>query len=275
MIGNVIPNGTNRHGYPIRSRYDRRRRRDRGSWAARWAGVFLQLGLNRAQVQTRTAQVKQNLDNKVTAIKTYRDNAKQAQTAQSLASVNHKNNRTSHSYQALRTARQNLRTHRRSLVPLEDELRKLRKQSYYWNKVDRAAGSAQTSSASSAAPATNTAPTWDRPQAEDCTLNLDISAFITQINADSNNNLIAFSGTDYGVRTMSETVPQTMNEIMAFINHHASLWVPQRKLKQVPQHRLKQVPQRKLKRVPQRKLKQVRRAPYHRSHPRAPRHIPR
>lgn len=221
IVGNVILNGVNRH--PIRSRYDRRRRQDRGAWAARWADEFLRIGLSRAQVQARVAQVKQNLDNKVTAIKPFRVNVKQAQTAQSLASVNHKNNRSQPTYQALQTARQNLRTHRRSLVPLEDELRKLRKQNYYWNKVDRAADSAQTSSAIGAAPATNTAPTWDHPQAEDRTLNLDISAFRQQINADSNNNLIAFSGTDYGVRTMSETVPQTLNEIMAFINHHASL----------------------------------------------------
>lgn len=223
MLGNVIPNGANRVGYPIRSGYERRRRRDRGSDASRWANEFLQCGLTRPQVQARAAQVKQNLDNKVAAIKTFRDNVKQAQTVQSLASVTYKNTRTTPNYQALKNARQILRGHRRLLVPLEDELRNLRRQHYYWNKVDRSAGSTQTTGAIIAAPAANTAPTWDRPQAEDRTLNLDISAFIQQNNVDSNNNLIAFSGTDYGVRTMSETVPQTLDEIRAFISRYDSL----------------------------------------------------
>jgi hypothetical protein len=174
-------------------------------------------------VQARVAREKRNLDNKVTAIRTYRDNVKQAQTAQSQASVNHKNNRNQTNYAALQNARQILRTHRRLLLPLEDELRKIRRQYYYWNKVERAAGSTQSSSASSAAPVQNTVPTWDRPQAEDRTRNLDITALRQQVITDGNNNLIAFSGTDYGIRTMSETVPQTLGEIRAFIARYDSL----------------------------------------------------
>ncbi|KAF9954539.1 hypothetical protein BGZ65_003950 [Modicella reniformis] len=91
-------------------------------------------------------------------------------------------------YQALRDTRQQLRAKRRLLIPQENELRQLRKEQYYWNKIDRAAGSSQTSTPGRAAPAANTAPTWNRPQAEDRTLNLDISAFIQQNNVDSNNN---------------------------------------------------------------------------------------
>ncbi|KAF9943782.1 hypothetical protein BGZ65_000284, partial [Modicella reniformis] len=40
---------------------------------------------------------------------------------------------------------------------------------------------------------------------------------------DGNSKLIAFANTDYGIRRMSETVPQTLNEISAHFNRYMLL----------------------------------------------------
>ncbi|KAG0006462.1 hypothetical protein BGZ65_007741 [Modicella reniformis] len=212
MTGEVIPHGANRNGFPVRSRYEERKKNmDGGSDASRWAAEF------RASGKTRN-------ETKESEIKPFRKDVSDKQKVQSQASVNLKAGMTG-AYQELQTARVDLRAKRKLLTPREKELQRLRKVSYHWNKMERAAGSSQTTSRTprggSASQAANTAPTWDRPKAEDRTLNLDISALIHA--ADGNSKVIAFAGTDYGVRRMSETVPQTLKEISAHINRYTLL----------------------------------------------------
>lgn len=225
MTGEVIPHGANRNGYPVRSRYEERKKNRGGrSDASRWAAEFLASGKSQNEVQQLATQAKQAVKTKESEIKPFRKDVSDKQMAQSLARVNLKAG-VQGAKQQLQNAQRELRAKRKLLLPREEELQRLRKVSYYWNKMNRAAGTSQsttrTRGGGSASQIANTAPTWDRPTVEDRTLSLDISALIQT--SDGNSKLIAFAGTDYGVRTMSETVPQTLNEIRAHLNRYALL----------------------------------------------------
>ncbi|KAF9150562.1 hypothetical protein DFQ26_001570, partial [Actinomortierella ambigua] len=119
---------------------------------------------------------------------------------------------------------EHLKEERRKLLKLQEELRKLRGQSYYWNKVSQAPRSNLSSSRrSGGGAAKHTVATWGQPTVEDHAQLLDIDDLAKHDeNKDGQypNKHIVFAGTDYGIRTMSETVALTGDEYNTFINRY-------------------------------------------------------
>ncbi|KAF9351026.1 hypothetical protein BGX26_010870 [Mortierella sp. AD094] len=67
-----------------------------------------------------------------------------------------------------------------------------------------------------------TTPTWRHPTVEDSVDNLDISQLLT--NARGGERMVVFGGTDYGLVTMSETAPLSLNKIQTHINRYHLLF---------------------------------------------------
>lgn len=153
------------------------------------------------------------------------------------------------SYSTLRNARQAERIARKSYIPKEKQLRELRQTLYYWNKlydiapvendndgdvemeaaeeeegevdVEEEEGEADVEEGEEdEAQGIGGRISWDRFNFENYTEKLDISAF-----GQNQNSLrqLVFSGTDYGIRKMSETVPQTLAEILVHCNRFQTL----------------------------------------------------
>lgn len=120
-------------------------------------------------------------------------------------------------YGALVVARGALRAKHSELIPQEVNLQRHRKERYYWNKLSKVSTSKRKSN--KASKTQDTVPSWSWPMAEDSVKRLDISKLQK---AQGQDKVIVFAGTDYGIRRMSETVPQTYNEIQAHINR---FWV--------------------------------------------------
>ncbi|KAG0198987.1 hypothetical protein BGX31_004410, partial [Mortierella sp. GBA43] len=220
MTGRVIPHGANRHGHPVRSRYDERKKHKEGrSNAPNWAAEFQASRKSREEVRRIADDFANVVKEKETQIKSFRKDVADMLKARSEASLKVKK-KTEGGYQELRMARSNLRAKRKLLTPREKELQRLRSLSYYWNNVERAASSSARSSGRTVH--TNTIPNWSHPEAEDRTQQLDISQLMN--GTSDGTKLITFAGTDYGIRTMSETVPQTLNEIRTHLNRYSLLY---------------------------------------------------
>ncbi len=123
-------------------------------------------------------------------------------------------------YVALQCARQVVREARTFTMPKEEELRRLRYESYFWNNVLTAAKSNEKkkSTARPVIPPNRTEATWTNHTIEEATEFLDVSKLIN-----SDQGQIVFAGTDYGICKMSVTVPQTVHEIQVHLNRYAAL----------------------------------------------------
>ncbi|KAF9086061.1 hypothetical protein BGX27_003275 [Mortierella sp. AM989] len=231
LTGEVIKHGVDRSGYPVVSRYEERKKDKTSNLENKWKNEFLRRGLTKVETkshaETATAVVKE-LEN---AVKKQRRSVSEKQQLQSLASRRLRDAKgstpQSEAYASLRAARVNVRVDRKVLFPQEAALRQLRKENYYWNKVDKAASSAEDSKDlvdgyTGTTETRVTIPTWAHPATEDKAEYFNISDLIT--NARGKNRLIAFAGTDYGLRTMSETVALTQGQIETHINRYYSLF---------------------------------------------------
>ncbi|KAF9943901.1 hypothetical protein BGZ72_003103, partial [Mortierella alpina] len=121
-------------------------------------------------------------------------------------------------YGVLKQARSSVAIAREAAAPLEMELQNARQSLYDWNKLFNAAkagaGPASTSEV------TLSKATWENPACEDAAEKLDIQDLVTS--SRGGKGVLAFGGTDYGIRTMSESCGLSLEAIEEHINiYHA------------------------------------------------------
>lgn len=225
-MGVVIPNGPLRNGYPVTSEYDKKKKKDKRRKGGRnWTGEFLALDLSEEEAKARLKDVQSRLKEVGTTVKKQTQELSTPETELSDANKKHREfekhvKKTTQSnpllgatYQELKNARGVVREIRTELAPLEAEQRLLTREQYYWQKICKAAESANRNSATAKSAKTEikmTKPTSNHPVAEDFTESMDLSGLT--------DHCLIYSGTDYGLKKMSVTVPMTQTALFTHIN---------------------------------------------------------
>ncbi|KAF9201042.1 hypothetical protein BGZ49_008726 [Haplosporangium sp. Z 27] len=224
LTGTVIPNGPDRSGAPVRSELEHRKKlKIKAPSSNRWHEEFLKSRLGKDTVLQEVKVAVEAVKFAEKEIKGPRKDMREKEQTQNLQSIRVKNQEPN-SYIDLCKAREKVRDGRKALLPLEANLRQLRQRSYYWRNMEKAARSKYNSNSArkSRGSTSFTTPTWDHPTVEDITDKLDISYL--QTNTQGKNRMIVYAGTDYGLRTMSETVVQTHHQIETHINRYHVLF---------------------------------------------------
>ncbi|KAK3828311.1 MAG: hypothetical protein J3Q66DRAFT_306632 [Benniella sp.] len=247
LIGDVIPHGPDRVGYPFNSKMDERTKDRRGSHINKWIQTFVSEGLTTDQVESgaraaNSAIIKQEAT--VDLLRKERvDTEDQQRRAARIVSVQRHEQAPSEmqhaSYMNLVQARHRNRMVARSLLPEEIKLEQLKEQRYACNKLVQAgkAIEASTSEQSSAQKRLDrtttqrsyttrlTTPSWEKKPTEELVQNLDITVLCQQAEPWSERK-ITFSGSDYGLITMSETVPVSVQRVHAHLTGYEKLINP-------------------------------------------------
>ncbi|KAF9080118.1 hypothetical protein BGX27_005711, partial [Mortierella sp. AM989] len=225
VVGNVIPQGVNqRKGQPVISQLEQRKKNQKGNSQSnnKWTEKLLELGMTKQEVEIKAEEIRKKAKEAENNIKMPRKKLKSKEMAQTLARREVNRNRTWDTYEKLREARIEVRTLRKEIIPLEANLRRLRQESYFFNKLEKAPLSSE--SCSSTKPVAMTVPTWSHYTVEDDAQHLDISQLTT--NCRGGERIVVFSGSDYGLRTMSQTVAITQSQLEAHRNYYYSLTDP-------------------------------------------------
>ncbi|KAF9951883.1 hypothetical protein BGZ72_006681 [Mortierella alpina] len=130
--------------------------------------------------------------------------------AQTIARRDSNRTGTKVAYIALQEARRAVRNAREEIKPMERDLARVRKEYYLWNKLEQLGMSSQDVHLSSST-AQMTTPTWQHPTVEDDVDHMNIEIIMKE--SQESNRAVVYSGTDYGVVKMSETVPVTQQRL--------------------------------------------------------------
>jgi ribosome-binding ATPase YchF (GTP1/OBG family) len=127
------------------------------------------------------------------------------------------------SYEDLKAARTTARKTMTELVPKETALREKKRTLYLLNKASRSSQGPNTIAQrkEEAAGPPNVEATWSKFKVEQTTERLNIQNLLT--NSRGGRRLVTFAGTDYGIATMSETSPQTIDDIQEHVNRFSAL----------------------------------------------------
>ncbi|KAF9559818.1 hypothetical protein EC968_006475 [Mortierella alpina] len=122
-------------------------------------------------------------------------------------------------YRALVDARKEVRAALSALSPKLKQLRYAQQQWYYWNKLDKTRSMGTESSTSTSTSTSTTKkqmiPTWDHYTVEDDLEHTDLS----NLTADTEHRTV-YSGTDYGLCKMSETIALTQSQLDAHMYYY-------------------------------------------------------
>ncbi|KAG0256593.1 hypothetical protein DFQ27_005639 [Actinomortierella ambigua] len=145
MLGKVVghnegytgdASGDRRQGYPVESQFDRRQKNRRGRPSEMpWTSEYRQGKKNKNQVDKKAEAASEAVKAKEVELQPLRKAVGKLQ--QSLTKLR----RDGAELCALAPVRKELQDKRRALLPQEEKLRVLRRESYYWNKVAKAAES--------------------------------------------------------------------------------------------------------------------------------------
>ncbi|KAF9987217.1 hypothetical protein BGZ65_004674 [Modicella reniformis] len=217
LTGRVIANGEDRRGYPVVSKYDKRRKTFRPR-ASPWVDKYIASGLTEEEIKhlaQANEAMKKQLEND---IKPFRKAVKERQIVQS--NLSRKVGFGESSYQELHSARVSVRDARREVIPREEALRNQRQVTHHYNKMAKAAESCKNDQ--SKEPSTTTkklsTPTWEQPAVEDDCEYMDLSQLLTDSKC-----AVVYAGTDYGIVKMSETVAMTPQEMQCHLNRYGVL----------------------------------------------------
>ncbi|KAF9570598.1 hypothetical protein EC968_001673 [Mortierella alpina] len=224
IMGEVLTKNGDIPRHPVTSKYEQRKKNRAGSAGNYWTKEFQRSGLTKAQVYSKAEKCADNVKEQEAVVKQHRAVVAQLVQVQSAASEAEKRERTKQSYEALRTARKNVRQARQVLAPLQEVLRVARREKYYWNKVYKAPVQDNAESPARSAPVRDSVPTWDHPAVEDRAERIDISQLLQ--NCRGKDRQVVFGATDYGLVTMSETVGFTLPQIQCHLNRYDRLQEP-------------------------------------------------
>jgi len=190
LTGKVIPS-ENRQ--PALSPYEARRKTNRGNQSGlTWANEFAASGLSVEEVEQNMEQAMASVKAIETKVKPVRKGVSTCQSRQTTVShelrikekpkeaETEQTTSSTVTYGDLYKARQDLRTARSELIPIEAELKTLRKEQYYWNNVLKAAKSPRKKNTSGTRPEEMTTPDWTKHTVEDATEHLDISKILEE-----------------------------------------------------------------------------------------------
>lgn len=229
IVGKVIPHGgllqsgNRRTGYPVVSQLDLRKekRKKGGSHTNKWTAEFFAQDLSAAQVKEKAAELSTAVKSAQEDIKDPRKGMKSLEQTETL--LRQAANRVkpperfrTDAYKRLQAKRVEVRSALVELNQKEEELRMLRKQLYYYNKLDKADKTPKDASGSQV---NRTTPNWDHYTVEDDVQHLDISELITN----SDKGTVVFSGTDYGICKMSETVALSMKQVAEHLSYYYAM----------------------------------------------------
>ena len=230
ITGKVIAHGhTGRqHGYPVVSKVEQdRKKRRRTTGPGFWRQECAKSGLTKQQATTQAQMfIAQRVQLEPRVRSAQRRLAQLLRAKVDVVRESKLINRQSRSPE-LRTRVAEIRQSRALLDPLQDRLRKIKDAIYYYNKIAEVAsdGTASSAAASSstasvgAATVKRTAITWAWNKVEDRAQQMDIS----QLRQGARTQTMAFAGCDYGLRTMSESVPQIYADIQVHVNRYQAL----------------------------------------------------
>jgi ribonuclease BN (tRNA processing enzyme) len=227
IYGEVIKHGPDRKGHPVISEYESRKKdkkKKKSRW--NWNEEFKSTGMRIDEVEKIADSVAASIEKEKPELAKLRRKLSQLRMTQLEACHINIRVNTKESYQVLREARQNVRDIRGKLLPKENILRDLRQESYYWNNILKYGKSSKEKRSNSnesknIKSGTNiTKATWSHHSVEDATETLDITKLI---NSRGKRKQVVFSGTDYGICKMSQTVPLTFSEIEEHVNRYKVL----------------------------------------------------
>jgi hypothetical protein len=216
ITGKVIEHGPNRKGHPVSSAYEARKRDKKRTGQRNWQDEFKSTNMTIEEIKDIAETTAAAIENEKKEVEKLRRYVSRLQKTQILASHSNARSRTKDSYGILKNAREEVRDFRSKLLPREKSLRNLRQDCYFWNNIVRYGKSSHTDRSKSKV----TEATWSHFSVEDNTEVLDVTRLIA---TQGKKRQIVFSGTDYGVCKMSETVPQTLNGIIEHINRYQVL----------------------------------------------------
>lgn len=228
LTGIVVPHGESRSGFPFTSAIEKRKKDKRRTPNNKWHNEFLKCNLSQDQILYEAEAAVDAVKQAEKDIKGIRSNVRELEKTQAMAGQ-HVKKKIPGSYATLREARVSVREARKKLLPLEEDLRLSRQKSYYWRNVEKASRAKKSlePKATLRDKKKFTTPTWDSRKVEDETKNIDISNLL---NAQDKRQRIVYTGTDYGLKTMSETVVQTEDQIKEHINRYHLLSGKHRKI---------------------------------------------
>ncbi|KAF9992781.1 hypothetical protein BGZ65_011808, partial [Modicella reniformis] len=232
VVGSVIPNGgllignRKRTGHPVVSQLEqRRKKRVGGSVRNKWTLAFFAQDLNAGQVKAKAEELSVRVKEAQDDIQGPRRVKRTKQAAQTLLRrtanrIKGPDRFKSDAYNQLLVAREDVRKHHEVLDPKENNLRELRRQLYYYNKLDKA-DKTPVETTRSDQTVNRTTPDWAHFTVEDDVRQLDISKLTA--NSKSKQGMIVFSGTDYGLCKMSETVALPRWQLEEHMNYYSVL----------------------------------------------------
>ncbi|KAK3816156.1 MAG: hypothetical protein J3Q66DRAFT_431801 [Benniella sp.] len=236
LTGKVLPS-ENRQ--PAMSPYEARRKINHGNPSGlKWSDEFMSSGLN-------IEQVEQNVDRAIASVKETEGKIKPMRKV--VSTLQSRQTTLSHelrikekpkepeseqiassiaTYGDLYKSRQELRTARSNLNPMENELATSRKEKYFWNNVLKAAKSPRRGTSGNKE-VDMTTPNWSKHAVEDATEHLDLSTLLEghgkAEEGTSKERRVGLAGTDYGICKMSVTVPQTLDQVKTHLNRYQVL----------------------------------------------------
>jgi len=222
LVGEQIQHGPERRGYPVISQIDQRRNEKKVSYKNKWEEEFLKSGKSIQELEIDAAAASAdvaNLEKDVKSVKTDIENLtkdKQTLTGQDRWKTKHE-----------------LRDKQMKFLDFEGRLRVRRSTKHCLNMMIKAArnhGDPSTGGESSSSSSNNnnnkksskdakmTIPTLANPCTQDKAKYIDLSKL-----QDNKRVSLVLSGTDYGLATMSRTVPLRMDTIEAHYNRYWAL----------------------------------------------------
>ncbi|KAF9574644.1 hypothetical protein EC968_005874 [Mortierella alpina] len=208
IVGRVVPHGPARPGHPVTSSVDERKKARKGTSTShnKWTRILAGMNLDKQTIAERAENFKNRKKQLEGQIKAPRKRLGILRKAQTMARRDLNREGTKAAYVRLQEARKAVRQAREDVKPMEQELGRVRREYYLWNKLEQLDMSSQDVRLPEYKPQITT-PTWRNSTVEDDVEHMDISTILKE--SQDPRRSIVYSGTDYGLVKMSETVPVT------------------------------------------------------------------
>jgi hypothetical protein len=217
-VGEVRQHDDGRSGFPVRSQFENRRKKN--IWPK--TAEDLECDMTDNEIRCRLEELEPQLDDLGRQVKRLRQTHRGKLQIQASARKAVKK-KEQDSYTNLRQAREAVRELRKDLLSKEGLIRMTKQERYNLNNQLKTPASGKKASGTDKDKTSIkfTKPDWSNPTVEDKAQYMDISRL--QEDATKGNRIIVFSGTDYGVRTMSQTVALSQSQIITHMNRYQAL----------------------------------------------------
>ncbi|KAG0209409.1 hypothetical protein BGX31_002132, partial [Mortierella sp. GBA43] len=215
LLGSVIPHGQTigdgpklRQGYPVESQLEVRRKNQKGRRReSTWTDMMAMLDVSKEDARMMMEETKAQMKPMESVVRS-KKKLTSLRLAQTSARTDYNTSKDRTAYQDLRLARSAVRQQWKDLEEPLTTLKHLRRENYQWMKIANAPKPTQGQEVPRQD--TMTTPTWGWRTVEDDVKHTDLSQLQSQCSQD---RCLVYSGTDYGICTMSETAPVTAGQL--------------------------------------------------------------